>query len=101
MSPGDGLPFADAPSLQDAGDVVEGEPGVLEHAYEDEPSGRRDNHAGYPGFAGVGGLVAALGMAFGRNGDARLAVQLSGLGSGDAVVDVGCGPGLAARDPPA
>ncbi len=56
-----------------------------------------NHHAGYPGFAGVGGLVAALSMTIGRKGDARLAVQLSGLGSGDAVVDIGCGPGVAVR----
>ena len=36
-------------------------------------------------------------MAFGRKGDARLAARLSGMGSGDTVVDVGCGPGVAVR----
>jgi len=37
-------------------------------------------------------------MAFGRQGDARLAARLSDMGSGDmVVVDVGCGPGVAVR----
>ena len=36
-------------------------------------------------------------MAFGRKGDARLAVRLSGMESDDVVVDVGCGPGVAVR----
>ncbi len=56
-----------------------------------------NHHANFPGFAGVAGLVAAFSMAFGREGDARLVVRLSGMGSGDTVVDVGCGPGVAAR----
>lgn len=56
-----------------------------------------NHHANYPGFAGVAGLVAALSMAFGRKGDARLAVRLSGMRSGDTVVDIGCGPGVAVR----
>jgi ubiquinone/menaquinone biosynthesis C-methylase UbiE len=56
-----------------------------------------NHHANYPGFAGVAGLVAAVSMAFGRKGDAQLAVRLSGMGSGDRVVDIGCGPGVAVR----
>jgi ubiquinone/menaquinone biosynthesis C-methylase UbiE len=56
------------------------------------------NHdADYPGFAGLAGLIAALSMVFGRKGDARLAVRLSGMESGDMVVDVGCGTGVAVR----
>jgi ubiquinone/menaquinone biosynthesis C-methylase UbiE len=55
------------------------------------------HHAGHPGFARATGLLAALSMAFGRKGDARLAVRLSGLHSGDTVVDIGCGPGVAVR----
>jgi hypothetical protein len=51
-----------------------------------------NHHADFPGFAGVAGLVAALSMAFGRKGDALLAVLLSGMKSGDTVVDIGCGP---------
>jgi len=56
-----------------------------------------NHHAHYPGFAGWFGLVAALSMATGRGGDARLAAQLSGVGRDDVVVDIGCGPGEAAR----
>ena len=56
-----------------------------------------NHHADYAGFAGVSGLAAALSMTFGRNGDARLAARLSGMGSGDTVVDIGCGPGVAVR----
>jgi ubiquinone/menaquinone biosynthesis C-methylase UbiE len=56
-----------------------------------------NHHADYPGFRGVAGLVAALSMVFGRKGDAQLAVRLSGMGPGDKVVDVGCGPGVAVR----
>ena len=56
-----------------------------------------NHHANYPGFKGVAGIVAALSMVFGRNGDAQLAVRLSGMGPGDRVVDVGCGPGVAVR----
>jgi ubiquinone/menaquinone biosynthesis C-methylase UbiE len=62
-----------------------------------EPHSPPNHHADYPGFAGVAGLIAALSMAFGRKGDARLAARLSGLCSGDTVVDIGCGPGVAVR----
>lgn len=56
-----------------------------------------NHHADYPGFAGVAGLVAALSMTLGRKGNAQLAARLSGLGPGDTVVDLGCGPGAAVR----
>jgi ubiquinone/menaquinone biosynthesis C-methylase UbiE len=56
-----------------------------------------NHHAHYPGFAGLTGFLAAASMAVGRQGDARLAVRLSGLNPGDTVVDVGCGPGTAVR----
>jgi ubiquinone/menaquinone biosynthesis C-methylase UbiE len=62
-----------------------------------KPQTSPNHHADYPGFAGVTGLVAALSMIFGRKRDARLAVRLSELGPGDVVVDIGCGPGVAAR----
>ncbi len=62
-----------------------------------EPNTPPNHHADYPGFAGVAGLVAALSMVFGRKGDAQLAVRLSGMGPGDTVVDIGCGPGVAVR----
>lgn len=56
-----------------------------------------NHHAHHPGFTGLSGVVAALGMAAGRGGDARLAARLSTLAPGDVVVDIGCGPGAAAR----
>ena len=56
-----------------------------------------NHHAAFPGFSGVSGLVAALSMVVGRDGDARLAARLSGIGPADAVVDIGCGPGVAVR----
>ena len=56
-----------------------------------------NHHADYPGFSGWAGVVAALSMVSGRKSDARLAVALSGATFGDAVVDIGCGPGVAAR----
>ena len=62
-----------------------------------EPTLVPNHHAHYPGFSGPAGLVAALSMVTGRGGDAQLALRLSGVGSGDVVVDIGCGPGVAAR----
>ena len=62
-----------------------------------EPYAPPNHHADYPGFRGVAGLVAALSMAFGRKGDAEIAVRLSGMDSADGVIDVGCGPGVAVR----
>lgn len=56
-----------------------------------------NHHAHHPGFAGVTGLLGAATMILGRQGDARLAEELSGLRPEDIVVDVGCGPGAAAR----
>lgn len=56
-----------------------------------------NHHAHYPGFAGASGLVAALSMIVGRDGDADLAMRLGGVERGDVVVDIGCGPGAAAR----
>jgi ubiquinone/menaquinone biosynthesis C-methylase UbiE len=55
-----------------------------------------NHHAHYPAMSGAMGLVAALSIV-GREGDARLAARLSRLERGDVVVDVGCGPGTAAR----
>lgn len=56
-----------------------------------------NHHGDYPGFAGPIGFLAAVSMVLGREGEARLAERLSGLGPGDMVVDVGCGPGAAVR----
>jgi ubiquinone/menaquinone biosynthesis C-methylase UbiE len=56
-----------------------------------------NHHADHPGFAGIGGLLAAACFTVGRGGDADLAIQLTGLGPDDALVDIGCGPGVAVR----
>ncbi|MGH9046308.1 MAG: class I SAM-dependent methyltransferase, partial [Acidimicrobiales bacterium] len=56
-----------------------------------------NHHAHYPGFTGLPGYLAAATMLLGRQSDARLAERLSGLGPGDSVADVGCGPGAAVR----
>jgi ubiquinone/menaquinone biosynthesis C-methylase UbiE len=61
-----------------------------------EPA-RPNHHAHYGSFAGLRGLLAALTMVPGREPTARLAAQLTGLSPQDRLVDVGCGPGSAAR----
>jgi ubiquinone/menaquinone biosynthesis C-methylase UbiE len=56
-----------------------------------------NHHAHHPGFSGVTGLMAALSMLWRRDAMAETAIELTGAGAGDDVVDVGCGPGVAAR----
>jgi len=56
-----------------------------------------NHHAHYPGFAGPAGFFAAASMVLGGGGNASLAERLSELTAGDAVADIGCGPGTAAR----
>lgn len=64
-----------------------------------EPDALPPNHHGdHPGFSGVTGFVAGLTMVLGRGRIARLACDLVGLAAEDQVVDVGCGPGAAARE---
>ncbi len=63
-----------------------------------EPSALVPNHHGdHPGFAGVTGVLAGLTMVLGRGRIARLACDLAAVTADDHVVDVGCGPGAAAR----
>jgi ubiquinone/menaquinone biosynthesis C-methylase UbiE len=57
-----------------------------------------NHHADYPGFSGPTGLVAALSMVRGRGSTVRLAADLAALSAGDHLVDIGCGPGAAARE---
>jgi ubiquinone/menaquinone biosynthesis C-methylase UbiE len=56
-----------------------------------------NHHADHPGFSGLGGLIAAVSFTRGRDGDATLAIRLAELTAGDRLVDVGSGPGVAAR----
>jgi ubiquinone/menaquinone biosynthesis C-methylase UbiE len=56
-----------------------------------------NHHAGIGDFSGLRGTVLALVMTVGRGDDAQLAGGLTNLRKGDDVVDVGCGPGAAAR----
>jgi ubiquinone/menaquinone biosynthesis C-methylase UbiE len=57
-----------------------------------------NHHGDHPGFSGVGGVLAGLTMIAGRTEVARLAAQLTRVAPGDRLVDVGCGPGVAARE---
>jgi len=61
----------------------------------DEEHGR---HGQQREFEGVLGLLVGLTMAFGRGRGARLMAGLAGVGAGDRVVDVGCGPGRFLRE---
>ena len=56
-----------------------------------------NHHADHPGFSGLSGLVAAIAFTRGRASDATLAMRLAELTAGDRLVDVGSGPGVAAR----
>ena len=56
-----------------------------------------NHHAHFPGFAGPAGFLAAVSMEQGGKTSARLAERISDLAAGDAVADIGCGPGTAAR----
>jgi len=56
-----------------------------------------NHHGDHPGFAGLRGLAAAIVFTRGRDPDATLAIRLAGLRAGDRLVDVGSGPGVAAR----
>jgi ubiquinone/menaquinone biosynthesis C-methylase UbiE len=56
-----------------------------------------NHYANHPGFSGLSGLVAAIAFTRGRDCDATLAIRLAELTAGDRLVDVGSGPGVAAR----
>jgi ubiquinone/menaquinone biosynthesis C-methylase UbiE len=63
----------------------------------DSPTPAVNHHADHPGFSGVIGLAAALGMLVMGRDYARLATDLASVSDTDRVVDIGCGPGAAAR----
>ena len=56
-----------------------------------------NHHADHPGHSGILGLLAATSFMIGRRAEADLAIELTGVGRRDDVVDVGCGPGVAVR----
>jgi len=64
----------------------------------DTTSGAVNHHADHPDFAGVTGLIAGLVMLIGRGRVARLAADLASVSDGVHLVDIGCGPGTAARE---
>jgi SAM-dependent methyltransferase len=77
--------------------------------HDNEVGGHRANHPAHGGrghhrahggneFEGVFGLLLGLAMAFGRGRSARLVADVTGVGPGDRVVDVGCGPGRFLRE---
>jgi ubiquinone/menaquinone biosynthesis C-methylase UbiE len=57
-----------------------------------------NHHAHHRGFSGLAGLLAALTMVVGRRNSARLAAATTGVTAADHVLDIGCGPGAAARE---
>jgi ubiquinone/menaquinone biosynthesis C-methylase UbiE len=56
-----------------------------------------NHHRDHPGFSGLSGALLGLTMAVGRRELVRLALDRTEVTSADRVVDVGCGPGTAAR----
>ncbi|WP_051289199.1 class I SAM-dependent methyltransferase [Mycobacterium sp. URHD0025] len=56
-----------------------------------------NHHADHPGFAGVGGVLCGLLFLMVGRAKARLASDIAQVSAADHVVDVGCGPGTAAR----
>lgn len=56
-----------------------------------------NHHSHHAGFRGVSGAVSAVVFLFGRSRAAQLAIELAKLQPGERVVDVGCGPGVAAH----
>jgi ubiquinone/menaquinone biosynthesis C-methylase UbiE len=58
------------------------------------PNHHGDNNAK---FGGPVGYLCALTMVVGRGGDGRLVAEMAGVSESDHVLDIGCGPGTAAR----
>src|SRR5690606_21779702 len=57
-----------------------------------------NHHADHAGFSGVLGLVTGFVLLLMGRSNARLAVEVAAVGPRDRVVDIGCGPGNAARE---
>lgn len=62
----------------------------------DEPS-VVNHHADHPGFAGLSGTLYGLVFLLTGRRNGMRAVRAAGIGAADHVVDIGCGPGTAAR----
>lgn len=62
-----------------------------------EPTLPPNHHGDHPGFSGVTGFLGALTMVLGRKRVGELACDLAGVSGDDRIVDIGCGPGAAAR----
>jgi SAM-dependent methyltransferase len=80
---------------QEHGRLAHGRP-----AHEEPAPGGREHGRHWHGprehgreFEGPMGLLLGWTMGFGRRRSARLLVDLAGVGAGDRLVDVGCGPG--------
>jgi ubiquinone/menaquinone biosynthesis C-methylase UbiE len=57
-----------------------------------------NHHADHPGFSGVTGAIVGLVLLWMGRANARLAADVTGVSAGDRVIDIGCGPGGAARE---
>ncbi|RAV05975.1 SAM-dependent methyltransferase [Mycolicibacterium sp. GF69] len=57
-----------------------------------------NHHSDHPGFAGAMGVCIGLALLLMGRANARLAADLTAVSAGDMVVDIGCGPGGAARE---
>ena len=56
-----------------------------------------NHHAAHPGFSGLTGTLYGLIFLLAGRRNARRANEIAGVGADDHVVDIGCGPGNAAR----
>ena len=57
-----------------------------------------NHHADHPGFAGPMGVCVGVALLVMGRATARVAADLTAVRAGDRVVDIGCGPGGAARE---
>ncbi len=62
-----------------------------------DPSAAINHHADHPGFSGITGVLCGLAFLLVGRKKARLAADTAQVSSQDHIVDVGCGPGTAAR----
>jgi ubiquinone/menaquinone biosynthesis C-methylase UbiE len=56
-----------------------------------------NHHADHPGFSGLTGTLYGLFFLLAGRRNALRANEIAAVGAGDHVVDIGCGPGTAAR----